>query len=97
MTKTSRLRAWVNHHSVFPSNPDPNNHAAQSHRYSHRVTVATSDLIPAQNLGASYFAEATISRLLKTPGARRIRANATCLTNFSYKVYSQWRADQFHI
>src|SRR5438876_10217866 len=53
-------RAWVNPFTgVFPSNPDPNNHAGHNHTgTSHRVTVATSDLIPGQNPGATYFAEA---------------------------------------
>jgi hypothetical protein len=50
-------RAWVNPFSgSFPSNS--NSHSGHNHTgTSHRVTVATSDLIPAQNPGATYFAE----------------------------------------
>jgi len=51
-------RAWVNPFSgAFPSGA--NNHTGHSHTgTSHRVTVATSDLDPSQNPGATYFAEA---------------------------------------
>ncbi len=50
-------RAWVNPFTgVFPSGA--NNHTGHSHTgTSHRVTVATSDLDPSQNPGATYFAE----------------------------------------
>ena len=50
-------RAWVNPFTgVFPSTA--NNHSGHSHTgTSHRVTVASSDLDPAQNSGATYFAE----------------------------------------
>ena len=51
-------RAWVNPFTgSFPIDT-PNNHAGHTHTgTSHRVTVAMSDLIPAQNPGATYFAE----------------------------------------
>src|SRR3982751_1795792 len=50
-------RAWLNPFTgVFPSTA--NNHGGHSHTgISHRVTVASSDLNPAQNSGAIYFAE----------------------------------------
>ncbi len=50
-------RAWVNPFTgVFPSTA--NNHSGHSHSgTSHRLTVASSDLNPAQNSGAIYFAE----------------------------------------
>jgi hypothetical protein len=50
-------RAWVNPFTgVFPSTA--NNHSGHTHTgTSHRVTVASSDLNPAQNSGATYFAE----------------------------------------
>src|SRR5205814_7695027 len=52
-------RAWVNPFTgVFPSTA--NNHSNPQHSHtgtSHRVTVASSDLNPAQNSGATYFAE----------------------------------------
>ena len=51
-------RAWVNPFTgVFPSGA--NTHTGHSHTgTSHRLTVASSDLNPAQNSGATYFAEA---------------------------------------
>src|SRR5216117_1943660 len=51
-------RAWVNPFTgSFPSSA--NNHTGHSHTgTSHRVTVASSDLNPAQNPGATYFGEA---------------------------------------
>ena len=50
-------RAWLNPFTgVFPSTA--NNHSGHSHTgTSHRLTVASSDLNPAQNSGATYFAE----------------------------------------
>jgi hypothetical protein len=53
-------RAWVNPFTgFFAQNPDPNNHSGHNHDVtSHRILVETSDLIPAQNPGATYFAEA---------------------------------------
>ena len=53
-------RAWVNPFTgFFAQNPDPNNHNGHTHDVtSHRILVETSDLIPAQNPGATYFAEA---------------------------------------
>src|SRR6266481_4005039 len=50
-------RAWLNPFTgVFPSTA--NNHSGHTHTgTSHRVTVASSDLNPAQNSGATYFAE----------------------------------------
>jgi len=52
-------RAWVNPFTgVFPGST-ANNHSGHTHDVtSHRILVETSDLIPAQNVGASYFAEA---------------------------------------
>src|SRR5436190_20654772 len=51
-------RAWVNPFTgEFPS--DANNHTGHNHTgTSHRVTIATGDLDPTQNPGATYFAEA---------------------------------------
>ena len=53
-------RAWVNPFTgSFPSGNTSNNHSGHSHdATSHRMLVETSDLIPAQNQGATYFAEA---------------------------------------
>jgi hypothetical protein len=53
-------RAWVNPFTGnFPSGNTSNDHTGHSHNVtSHRILVETSDLIPAQNPGATYFAEA---------------------------------------
>jgi hypothetical protein len=53
-------RAWVNPFTgFFAQNPDPNDHTGHVHDVtSHRILVETNDLIPAQNQGATYFAEA---------------------------------------
>ena len=60
----SRLgsRAWINPFTgVYPrgdSATNPNNHSGHSHTgTSHRLLVAMSDLAPASNPGATYFAE----------------------------------------
>ena len=53
-------RAWVNPFTGnFPSDSTADNHSGHIHDVtSHRILVETSDLIPAQNQGATYFAEA---------------------------------------
>jgi hypothetical protein len=52
-------RAWVNPFTGSFPGSTANNHSGHSHdATSHRMLVETSDLIPAQNLGATYFAEA---------------------------------------
>jgi hypothetical protein len=53
-------RAWVNPFTGnFPSGFGADDHSNHNHDVtSHRILVETSDLIPAQNQGATYFAEA---------------------------------------
>ena len=53
-------RAWVNPFTGnFPSGFAADDHSGHNHDVtSHRILVETSDLIPAQNPGATYFAEA---------------------------------------
>jgi hypothetical protein len=53
-------RAWVNPFTGnFPSGQTSDDHSGHVHDVtSHRILVETSDLIPAQNPGATYFAEA---------------------------------------
>ena len=52
-------RAWVNPFTGGFVGSTANNHSGHSHdATSHRMLVETSDLIPAQNQGALYFAEA---------------------------------------
>src|SRR5262245_3167317 len=52
-------RAWVNPFTGSFPGATANNHSGHNHDVtSHRILVETSDLIPAQNQGATYFAEA---------------------------------------
>src|SRR6476646_2967492 len=52
-------RAWVSPFTGVFNGSTANNHTGHSHDVtSHRILVDTSDLIPAQNQGALYFAEA---------------------------------------
>ena len=52
-------RAWVNPFTGSFPGSSANNHSGHSHdATSHRILVETNDLIPAQNPGATYFAEA---------------------------------------
>jgi hypothetical protein len=53
-------RAWVNPFTGnFPLNSAGDDHTGHNHDVtSHRILVETNDLIPAQNQGATYFAEA---------------------------------------
>jgi hypothetical protein len=83
-------RAWVNPFTgVFPSNPDPNNHAGHNHTgTSHRVTVATSDLIPAQNPGASYFAEADYISPTEYTWCQAHPDQCNMFNNVSYKKFT---------
>ena len=52
-------RAWVNPFTGSFPGSTANNHSGHAHDVtSHRILIETSDLIPAQNVGATYFAEA---------------------------------------
>jgi hypothetical protein len=83
-------RAWANPFTgVFPSNPDPNNHAGHNHTgTSHRVTVAMTDLIPAQNPGASYFAEAQYITVTEYNWCQAHPGQCNMYNNASYKKYA---------
>jgi len=83
-------RAWVNPFTgVFPSNPDPNNHASHNHTgTSHRVTVATSDLIPAQNSGATYFAEADYISPTEYTWCQAHPGQCNMYNNVSYRPFT---------
>ena len=73
-------RAWINPFTgSFPSSA--NNHNGHVHNgVSHRVLVETSDLIPANNPGASILAKPPTLAPMNTHGASRIPGSATCLT-----------------
>ena len=82
--------AWVNPFTgVFPSNPDPNNHAGHNHTgTSHRVTVVTSDLIPAQNPGATYFAEANYISPTEYTWCQAHPGECNMYNNVSYRPFT---------
>ena len=83
-------RAWANPFTgVFPSNPDPNNHSGHNHTgTSHRVTVAMSDLIPAQNPGAAYIAEAQYISLTEYTWCQAHPGQCNMYNNASYRPFT---------
>jgi hypothetical protein len=83
-------RAWANPFTgVFPSNPDPNNHSGHNHTgTSHRVTVAMSDLIPAQNPGAAYFAEAQYVSVTEYNWCQANPGQCNMYNNASYRPFT---------
>jgi hypothetical protein len=83
-------RAWANPFTgVFPSNPNPNNHSGHTHTgTSHRVTVAMSDLIPAQNPGAAYFAEAQYISVTEYNWCQAHPGQCNMYNNASYRPFT---------
>jgi hypothetical protein len=81
-------RAWVNPFTGnFPSTA--NNHSGHSHTgTSHRVTVATSDLIPAQNPGATYFAEAQYVSDTEYTWCQAHPGECNMFNNVSYRQFT---------
>jgi hypothetical protein len=80
-------RAWVNAFTgSFPS--DPANHSGHSHTdTSHRVTVATSDLDPAQNPSATYFAEGQYVSPTEYTWCQSHPGECNMYNNVSYRQY----------
>ena len=83
-------RAWANPFTgVFPSNPDPNNHSGHNHTgTSHRVTVLMSDLIPAQNPGAAYFAEGQYISVTEYNWCQAHPGECNMYNNASYRQFT---------
>ncbi len=81
-------RAWVNPFTgSFPSTA--NNHSGHSHdNVSHRILVETSDLIPAQNAGASYFGEAAYISPHEYTWCQSHPAECNMFNNVSYRQFS---------
>ena len=81
-------RAWVNPFSgSFPSTA--NNHTGHNHTgTSHRVTVAMSDLIPAQNPGATYFAEGQYISPTEYTWCQANPGQCNMYNNASYRPFS---------
>jgi hypothetical protein len=81
-------RAWVNPFTGnFPSTA--NNHSGHAHtETSHRVTVATTDLIPAQNPGATYFAEAQYVSPTEYTWCQAHPGECNMFNNVSYRQFT---------
>jgi hypothetical protein len=81
-------RAWTNPFTgAFP--PSANNHSGHTHTgTSHRVTVAMSDLIPAQNQGATYFAEAQYISPTEYAWCQANPGQCNMYNNASYRPFS---------
>jgi hypothetical protein len=81
-------RAWVNPFTgSFPSTA--NNHSGHSHDgVSHRILVETSDLIPAQNTGATYFGEAAYISPHEFTWCQSHPAQCNMFNNYSYRRFS---------
>jgi hypothetical protein len=81
-------RAWVNPFTgSFPSSA--NNHSGHAHDgVSHRIRVETSDLIPAQNPGATYFGEAAYVSPHEFTWCQSHPTQCNMFNNSSYRKFS---------
>jgi hypothetical protein len=81
-------RAWINPFTgSFPSNA--NNHNNHIHDgVSHRILVETSDLIPGQNVGASYFGEAAYISPHEYTWCQSHPTQCNMFNNYSYRQFS---------
>src|SRR5213080_598942 len=81
-------RAWVNPFTgSFPSGAD--NHSGHAHDgVSHRIRVNISDLDPAQNTGASYFAEAAYISPHEYTWCQAHPGECNMYNNVSYRQFS---------
>jgi hypothetical protein len=81
-------RAWINPFTGnFPSNA--NDHTGHNHdAVSHRILVNTSDLIPAQNTGATYFGEAAYIAPFEYTWCQSHPTECNMFNNFSYRQFS---------
>src|SRR5215475_5910886 len=83
-------RAWVNPFTGnFPSGTTSNDHTGHGHdATSHRILVETSDLIPAGNPGATYFAEAEYIVPHERTWCQAHPDQCNMYNNASYKQYT---------
>ena len=81
-------RAWINPFTgSFPSNA--NDHSGHTHNVvSHRILVETSDLIPGQNPGATYFGEAAYIAPFEYTWCQSHPGQCNMFNNFSYRPFS---------
>jgi hypothetical protein len=89
-------RAWMNPFTGnFPAGNDqngqpiPNDHTGHNHdAVSHRILVNTSDVIPAQNTGATYFGEAAYISPFEYTWCQGHPGQCNMFNNFSYRQFS---------
>jgi hypothetical protein len=89
-------RAWINPFTgSFPSGNDGNgqpivdDHTNHVHdAVSHRILVETSDIIPAQNPGATYFGEAAYIAPFEYTWCQSHPGECNMFNNFSYRRFS---------
>src|SRR5882724_6654401 len=82
-------RAWVNPFTGFFVGSTANNHSGHVHDVtSHRILVDTGDLIPAQNQGATYFAEAEYIVPHEYTWCQSHPGQCNMYNNASYKRYN---------
>jgi hypothetical protein len=86
-------RAWVNPFTGFfprgDSQTPPNDHNGHVHNgVSHRILVETSDLIPAQNPGATYFGEAAYISPFEYTWCVSHPGQCNMFNNYSYRKFS---------
>ena len=81
-------RAWINPFTgSYPSTA--NNHSGHTHDgVSHRILVETSDLIPDQNVGASYFGEAAYLSPHEYTWCVAHPGQCNMFNNYSYRQFS---------
>ncbi len=89
-------RAWINPFTGnFPAGNDQNgqpivdDHTGHVHdAVSHRILVETSDLIPAQNAGATYFGEAAYIAPYEYTWCQSHPGQCNMFNNFSYRQFT---------
>ena len=89
-------RAWINPFTGnFPAGNDGNgqpivdDHTGHNHdAVSHRILVETSDIIPAQNTGATYFGEAAYIAPFEYTWCQSHPTECNMFNNFSYRQFS---------
>ena len=92
-------RAWVSPFTGSFRGSTANNHTGHSHDVtSHRMLVDTSDLIPAQNQGALYFAEAEYIVPHEYTWCQSHPGQCNMYNNASYQRYNvEWRPYNLHL
>ena len=83
-------RAWINPFTGnFPSGNTANDHSGHVHNgVSHRILVETSDVMPGENPGATYFGEAAYISPHEYTWCQTHSGECNMFNNFSYRQFS---------